>query len=59
MGRRRFRTIEGRIIERDIGEAVIECFDERVTCMVVFAEGDDAKCFVPNSISGGFYTRIC
>jgi len=44
MGRRRFRTIEGRIIERYIGEAaVIECLGEKATCIVVFAEEDDVE----------------
>ena len=43
MGRRGFRTIEGRIIERYIGEAVIECLGEKATCIVVFAEEDDVE----------------
>jgi len=43
MSRRRFRTIEGKIIERDVGEAVIECLGERATCMVVFAENSDVE----------------
>ena len=43
MSRRRFRTIEGRIIERFVGEAIIECLGERATCIVVFAEDKDAE----------------
>ena len=43
MGRRRFRTIEGRVNERDIGEAVIECLGERATCIVVFAGDSDVE----------------
>ncbi len=43
MSRRRFRTIEGKIIERDISEAVIECLGERATCIVVFAESSDVE----------------
>ena len=43
MSRRRFRTIENRIIEREIGEAVIECLGERATCIIVFAEEDDVE----------------
>ncbi|MET1160371.1 MAG: clan AA aspartic protease [Thermoprotei archaeon] len=39
--KRRFRTIEGRVIEREIGEAVIECLGKRATCIVVFAEEND------------------
>ena len=42
-GKRRFRTIEGRIIERYIGEVVIECLDEKATTIVVFAEEDDVE----------------
>ncbi len=42
-GRRRFRTIRGELIERDVGEAVIECLGERATCMVAFAEEGDSE----------------
>ena len=42
-GRRRLRTISGRLVERPVGEAVIECLGERATCMVVFAEEGDAE----------------
>ncbi len=38
---RRFRTIEDRVIEREIGEAVIECLGRRATTIVVFAEESD------------------
>lgn len=41
MERRRFKTVEGRVIERDIGEAVIECLGRKATCIVVFAEERD------------------
>ncbi len=41
--RRRFRTVRGELIERDVGEAIIECLGERATCMVVFAEEDDQE----------------
>lgn len=40
---RAFRTIEGKLIEREIGEAVIECMGERATTIVVFAEEKDAE----------------
>ncbi len=43
ISRRRFRTIEGRVIEREVGEAVIECLGERATCIVVFAEESDVE----------------
>jgi predicted aspartyl protease len=42
-GKRMFRTIEGRLAEREIGEALIECGGERATTIVVFAEGGDAE----------------
>ena len=41
MGRRRFRTIENRIIEREIGESIIECLGRRATTVIVFAEEGD------------------
>ena len=43
MGRRAFRTIEGRVIEREEGEAVIECEGERATTIIVFAEEGDVE----------------
>ena len=42
-GRRRFRTIRGELVEREVGEATIECLGERATCMVVFAEEGDQE----------------
>ncbi len=42
-GKRRFKTIEGRIIEREISEAVIEFMGEKATCIVVFGMEDDAE----------------
>ncbi len=42
-GVRRFRTIEGKTVERKVGEAVIECLGERATSIVVFAEKDDVE----------------
>jgi len=39
----KFRTIEGKVIERDMGEAIIECLGERATRIVVFAEEGDAE----------------
>jgi predicted aspartyl protease len=40
---RKFRTIEGKTIEREVGEAIIECMGERATSIVVFAEKDDVE----------------
>jgi predicted aspartyl protease len=39
----KFKTIEGKIIEREIGEAPIECLDERATTIAQFAEDGDAE----------------
>ncbi len=52
MARWRFRTIEGRIIERDIGEAIIECMGERATRIVVFAEKGDAEVLGVDALEG-------
>jgi len=38
MTRWKFKTIEGKIVERDIGEVVVECLGERATTVAVFAE---------------------
>jgi len=43
MTRWRFRTIDGRVIEKDIGEAIIECMGEKATTIIVFAEKCDAE----------------
>lgn len=39
----RFKTIKSRVIERDIGEAILECLGERATSIVAFAEEGDAE----------------
>jgi len=52
MGRRRFRTIENRIIEREIGEAVIECLGRRATTIVVFAEERDNEVLGLHALEG-------
>jgi len=52
MTRWRFRTIEGRIIEREVGEAVVECPGERATTIVVFAEDRDAEVLGIYSLEG-------
>lgn len=38
-----FRTIEGRIVSREIGEAVIQYDGEKATTVVVFGEEKDSK----------------
>ncbi len=52
MKRWRFRTIEGRIIERNLGEAIIECMGERATTIVVFAQENDAEVLGVYSLEG-------
>jgi len=42
-GKRIFRTIEGRLVEREIGEAIIECRGEKATTIVFFAEEGDVE----------------
>lgn len=41
MDKGKFRTIENKIIEREIGEAIIECMDKKATTIVVFAKEKD------------------
>ena len=43
MGKRVFKTIEGKLIEREIGEAIIECEGEKATTIIVFAEEGDVE----------------
>ncbi|KXA99863.1 hypothetical protein AKJ47_01200 [candidate division MSBL1 archaeon SCGC-AAA261G05] len=38
---RRFETIEGKKITRDVGEIILECLGESATNMVVFAKDGD------------------
>ena len=42
MSRWKFKKVEGKVIERDIGKAVVECLGERATPIVVFAEDGGA-----------------
>jgi len=51
-GRRRFKTIDGRIVERDIGEAVVECMGRRATTVVVFAEDEDSEVLGLHALEG-------
>ncbi len=52
MTRWRFRTIDGKIVEREIGEAVIECLGERATRIIVFAENGDAEVLGIDALEG-------
>ena len=49
---REFKTIDGRIVRRPIGEAPIECMDERATTVVVFAEEGDGKVLGVHALEG-------
>ena len=52
MDRRRLRTIDNRIVARDIGEAVIECMGRRATTIVVFAEKRDNEVLGLHALEG-------
>lgn len=52
MGRRRFKTIENEVIEREIGECVIECLNRRATTIVVFAEETDNEVLGLHALEG-------
>jgi predicted aspartyl protease len=52
LDRRRFRTIEDRITEREAGEAVVECLGRRATTVVVFAEEGDAEVLGLHALEG-------
>ena len=51
-GKRRLRTIEGRIIEREIGEAIVECLGRRATTIIVFAEEEDHEALGLHALEG-------
>jgi len=52
LGKRNFRTIEGREIVRNVGEAVLEFGGEEATRIVVFAEPGDAEVLGVDSLEG-------
>jgi len=49
---RKFKTIDGRLLERKVGEVVIECVKEKATTMVVFAKKGDAQVLGVYSLEG-------
>ena len=51
-GKRRFRTIEGRGIDRIVGEFVLELLGKRATTIAVFAEKGDASVLGAYSLEG-------
>lgn len=50
-GTKAFRMMNNQIIEKDYGEAIIECNGERATTIVIFAE-NDATVFGVYSLEG-------
>lgn len=48
----KFKTVDGRILEREISETVVECMGERATRMVVFAEEGDAAILGVDALEG-------
>jgi len=52
MGRRGFGCIDNRIVERDVGEAVIECLGRKATSIVVFAEEKDNEVLGLHTLKG-------
>ncbi len=52
MARWRFRALDGRMMERDVGEAVAECMGERATTIVIFAEKGDREVLGMNTLEG-------
>lgn len=49
---RKFKTIDGRLLERRVGEVVIEYMGEKATRMVVFAEKGDAEVLGVDALEG-------
>ncbi len=49
---RRFRTVDGRLLERVVAEVVVECMGEKATTVVVFAEDGDAEVLGVHALEG-------
>jgi clan AA aspartic protease len=49
---RKFRTIDGRLLERKIGEVLMEHMNEKATRMVVFADEGDAEVLGVDALEG-------
>ena len=48
----KLKTIESKIIEREIGEAAIECLGEKATTITVFAEEKDTEVLGTYTLEG-------
>jgi len=49
---RKFKTIDGRLLERKIGEVLVEYMNEKATRMVVFADKGDAEVLGVDALEG-------
>jgi len=49
---RKFKTIDGRLLERKVGEVLIEYMNEKATRMVVFADKGDAQFLGVDALEG-------
>ena len=49
---RKFKTIDGRLLERKIGEVIMEYMNEKATRMVVFADKGDAEVLGVDALEG-------
>jgi clan AA aspartic protease len=49
---RKFKTIDGRLLERKVGEALIEYMNEKATRMVVFADKGDTEVLGVDALEG-------
>jgi predicted aspartyl protease len=47
-----FRAIDNRTVEREVGEAVVECLGRRATTIVVFAEERDNEVLGLHALEG-------
>jgi len=49
---RKFKTMDGRLLERKVGEVLIEYLNEKATRMVVFADKGDAEVLGVDALEG-------
>jgi len=49
---RKFKTIDGRLLERKVGEVIMEYINEKATRMVVFADKGDAEVLGVDALEG-------
>jgi predicted aspartyl protease len=48
----RFRTIDGRLLERRIDDAIVECLEEQAPTVIVFAEKGNGKVLEVHALEG-------